>query len=431
MTNMPPLSDRPCLPLRAGFFLQVQHSVPYAIFRGDALFGETPRASLENYVAHLVAEGRGCGMLKAKLMVTGACNQRCYYCCVASDWDKKGLSLDEVYLILERFAKAGIISLQLHGGDVSVRRDLPAILKRAAKLGMFVDFFTNGSGPVWRSGDIYETILSLPVPPSVTVTFLAGEPNLHDQLAGAKGAFRQAVETILRLKRAGAYVRLSISLTNRSYDQLRAVAALAEALQCRLSVITEVYSSVAGVVDTSSLSTSLDQLLAARRQLLGEASIELEHRSCSAGVVSLTVDHFGNVVGCERNTTNTFGSLLEQDLRTIVESDRYRQYMTQFYRRPAACAKCPAELSRFCDWCPAIPFNFGLEQESWLDFHCAGAMQRRLFWSGRSDPVPGSRAAAQNALQASSSPLQMVARGRSPLVALQAAPPVVHEGPGR
>lgn len=263
---------------------------------------------------------------------------------------------------------------------------------------MFTDFFTNGSGRAWKQDKTYEAIESLEVPPSVSVTLLAGNAQLHDELAGSRGAFKQALRTIQRLQDVGAYVRLAISLTGRSWDQLAPVSRLAQILGCQVSVITEVYSSVNGAIDTSGFVPSLDQISDARDMLLGNEIVELEQRSCSAGLASVTIDHKGEVVGCERNLTRSFGSLLAKDLTEIVLSEDYQSYMRRFYRRPEACDSCPHELRRFCDWCPAVPFNFGLAQEDWVDFHCVGAMKRRLFWSGRDDVVPGSRPAAQKAL---------------------------------
>ncbi len=72
--------------LRDGFSLHI--GTGYAVYRGENLFGETPAASLEAYFRYTARSNQGCGIVKAKLLVTGACNQRCYYCSVAADWSK-------------------------------------------------------------------------------------------------------------------------------------------------------------------------------------------------------------------------------------------------------------------------------------------------------------------------------------------------------
>jgi radical SAM protein with 4Fe4S-binding SPASM domain len=151
-----------------------------------------------------------------------------------------------------------------------------------------------------------------------------------------------------------------------------------------------------GTINTGTLAATPKDIELARYDVLGDLEVELVKQSCTAGMTSVTVDHEGFVVGCEQNTRSRFGSLLNSSLREICQSSEYRQYMEGFYRRPTSCDICPDELSRFCNWCPATPLNFGIAKEGWQEFHCGAAMRSRLFWTGRRSPVDGSRPAAQN-----------------------------------
>jgi hypothetical protein len=258
---------------------------------------------------------------------------------------------------------------------------------------------------------VFTVIGRMTVRPRVIISLLAGEERRHDQLARSPGAFRQALTTVLLLRELGCRVALSISLTRETIDQLGKAADLADQLGCALSIISEVYSSVGGVIDTLPLTVTPEELLRARRSILGDRKVELSQKTCSQGVLAVTIDHEGFVVGCERNTTRRFGSLLHETLQEIVARPDYARYMRDFYRRPAACAGCPEELSRYCNWCPAIPFNFDIGPEHWLDFHCTMAMRRRLFWTGRGDPVPGARSVTRQALAGRGVPAE-VTRGK-------------------
>jgi len=386
------------LELGSGFAVRVTERGPSGIYRNHELFGRDESDSFERYCDVLRGQDDACGFYKAKLLVTGKCNQRCYYCYAAADWRKPGLSTAELVAVLDRLKQARIVHVQFHGGDVAVRRDLPALIEHCDRIGLTVDFFTNASGPVFEDDELYRVIENCRCPPVVTVSLLSGVPADHDRLAGSAGAFRRALESIVRLQEVRCPVRLSLSLTTESQNGLRAARVLADQLDCELSIIAEVYSSIGGTSDTNHFELAPHELISARSALLGDERVELHQRSCTAGVTTITLDHEAFLVGCDRNTTQRFGSVLEQPLRELVRAPAYVDYMQRTYRRPAPCAACPDELRRFCNWCPAIPLNDGVEQQAWVDVHCRQAMRRRLFWTGASNPIAGSRQAAQDAL---------------------------------
>lgn len=398
-------------PLADGFSVAVGANGPVAIYRDGQVFGSKnseltgyglsrTAASFQAYTNYSRSIGTGFGIIKAKVLVTGACNQRCYYCAAAANWQIRGLSTSEIFCILAKLAEAGVVLLQLQGGEVSVRNDLVSILQSAEQNRMYVEFFTNGSGPVWRRPSTFDAIAALKLQPGVVVSLLAGEESLHDRLAGLRGAFRMALKTARRLKETGCCVRLSISLSKETISQLSKAAQIADSLNVPLSIITELYPSIGGIINTGALAATPKDIELARHDVFGDVEVQLAKQSCTAGITSVTVDHEGFVVGCEQNTRARFGSLLSSSLREICQSPEYQQYMEGFYRRPPSCDICPDELSRFCNWCPATALNIGIAQDGWLDFHCGVAMRRRLFWTGRRSPVEGSRPAAQNAFSA-------------------------------
>jgi len=288
--------------------------------------------------------------------------------------------------------------VQLHGGDLSVRRDLADLLAALDRLDLFAEFFTNGTGGAWKREETFAAVGRMRYRPVVAVSLLGGTAARHDRLTGLPGAFKQALATAHRLRGLGCPVTLAVTLTAGAAGEVGKLRTLAAALGAALSVNAEVFSATGGAIDTLPFEATPAEILSARRELFGDAEVDRVEKTCASGVLSLTVDHDGYVVGCERNTTRRFGSLLETPLRPILESAEYREYTEAFYRRPAACDACPAELRRHCNWCPATPFNYGIPQAGWVDWHCATAMRRRLFWAGRADPVPGSRPAAVGAL---------------------------------
>jgi len=404
------MNDWKGFPLEDDHWFVTSTSGVMGIVKDGEFVGGDPVRSFEIYRHKACSHGQ----FKAKLLVTGACNQRCYFCSAAADWDKAGLPLSDVLRVIDELAANGFFMLQLHGGDVSVRRDLPEILEHAAKRNIFCEFFTNGSGPVWKKNETFERIAKLPVPPLVHVSLLASDAETHDALAKYPGAFASALETTRRLKALGSSVGFAVAVTTESSSHLGRLAELARRMDCSMSANTDTFSEPGGLIDTAAYAPTPQQIMRARTDMLGDAQIELKQGNCTAGENSITIDHGGRVVGCERNTKASFGSILEEGLDAILGSERYTQYMQKFYRRPEVCKSCPKELANYCNWCPAIPFNYGIAQDRWVDEHCVSAMRKRLFWTGKADPVAGSRESAKRAFDVSPAPVKGV---RLPIMA--------------
>jgi|GEM_PF-3371471 len=78
------------------------------------------------------------------LYVTRKCNLSCEYC-FFKDSSKKDLALDEICRVLDRMRSFGIGFLAFHGGEPTIRKDFPEIVKHAHKLGFFTYLNTNGT----------------------------------------------------------------------------------------------------------------------------------------------------------------------------------------------------------------------------------------------------------------------------------------------
>lgn len=369
-----------------GFLLAIARDGPVAVCRDNHILGQDVcdrpllLAGLEAYSQHLRDVGRP-GVVKAKFLVTGLCNQRCYYCSASSNWYTPGLPTGSVEGILSQLRNSGVILLQWHGGEASVRADFPDLLRLGDSLGFYVDFFTNGSSLVWRRPQVFDVLRTLNAPPLVIVSLLSPTEADHDRLAHRRGAFHRALDTVKRLRDVGCPVRLEIALTKETVGQLGRARSLAEELNVCLAINTELFN---GGVEVSSYAVTTRDILRARRDVLGDEEVRLGNYECAAGRMCITVSHDGDVVACERNMAVSFGSLLEASLADIVASEGYQSYMRNTYARPASCSSCPRDLYQYCYWCPAEPLNLGLPVSEWQKYHCQVAARRRLFWTGRS-----------------------------------------------
>jgi len=169
--------------------------------------------------------------LKLTLCLTFRCHHRCTSCGI---WRRdKGSEMTAAALDKLFSSVPDLRWLDLTGGEVVVRRDLPAIIasihRRLPRLALL--HFPTGA---WLPDAVIDAATAMQVPggPRVVVTVsIDGPPHLHDQLRGVSGAWDRALETLVRLRRAGidAYPGMTLQAANvHAVDDT--VTALASAL---------------------------------------------------------------------------------------------------------------------------------------------------------------------------------------------------------
>ena len=367
--------------LSSGYEVWANRYEYLGIYKSDKLCGGGIHASHMQYINEMSASGLS-GIIKAKYLVTSLCNQSCYYCYNGKENSATELNADDAKKIIYKLRDEGIVLLQFHGGEPSVRKDFPELLKTADRNGMLVWFFTNGSVPVWNKDGIYECISSMKTSPHITVSVLSAKEEEHDCLSGHRGAYKQLISTVERLRGLKCNVTLSTSLNQKTYGGLKEVEGLAKALDCKVQIITEVFSCVGNSEKNSNLHLNDEQINYARESILKSKKILLNEDECATGKGSITIDESGNLIGCERSRKLVYGNVLKDRLTDIINSIKFQNDIRTFFSKPKECKECDKNLKIFCKWCASIPANHGIEQNKWREYHCDMARKRRLFWFG-------------------------------------------------
>ncbi|MES2858520.1 MAG: GTP 3',8-cyclase MoaA [Pseudomonadota bacterium] len=138
-----------------------------------------------------------------RLSVIEACNFRCPYCMPADRIaDDHGLdaasrmSFDEIETLVRGFARLGVSKLRLTGGEPLLRKALPELIARLAKIGGIEDIAltTNGSllerhARALRASGLTRITVSLDTLDATTFSALSGgRGRLEDVLAGIDAA---------------------------------------------------------------------------------------------------------------------------------------------------------------------------------------------------------------------------------------------------
>ncbi|MDE2489472.1 MAG: radical SAM protein, partial [Elusimicrobia bacterium] len=148
-----------------------------------------------------------------ELFLNYACQAKCAFCYnppITEELLRRDLSFAQAAASLYAAAKGGARRLNLHGGEVTLRDDLPKILRLARKLGFeSITLVTNGV----RLGDgrYARSLVSAGVT-HVRMSVHAPDAETHDRIVQVPGAFDRLSRGISHLKKLGVPVGLNFVL---------------------------------------------------------------------------------------------------------------------------------------------------------------------------------------------------------------------------
>ncbi|MDE2142447.1 MAG: radical SAM protein [Elusimicrobia bacterium] len=158
-----------------------------------------------------------------ELFLNYACQAKCAFCYnppITDELLRRELSFAQAAEALYAAARGGAKKLNLHGGEVTLRDDLPKILRLARKVGFTeITLVTNGV----RLGDErYARSLIAAGVTHVRMSLHAGEAVLHDRIVVVPGAFERLTRGIAHLKKLGVPVGLNFVIVRANAKALPA-----------------------------------------------------------------------------------------------------------------------------------------------------------------------------------------------------------------
>ncbi|BDU17261.1 GTP 3',8-cyclase MoaA [Lysobacter auxotrophicus] len=150
---------------------------------------------------------RGRPLRDLRLSVIEACNFRCPYCMpadrVPDDYgfdSATRLSFDEIETLVRGFAQLGVHKLRLTGGEPLLRKNLPVLIQRLARIPGLDDIAltTNGSLLAGQARALREAGLG-----RITVSLDAMDPVRYREMTGGRGEIADALAGIEAAGAAG------------------------------------------------------------------------------------------------------------------------------------------------------------------------------------------------------------------------------------
>ena len=296
--------------------------------------------------------------------ITLACCFSCKYCgSKAGRARENELTTEECFSVADQLADIGCRRVSMIGGEVFMRPDWDAIIKRLTSRGVRVAVITNGF--LFKEEHI-KRLKDADVE-SVAVSF-DGPERVHDKYR-MEGSFIRALNAIDTLSAAGVPVSVITTLNAENAPlleemfevlskrpivawQLQACSPMGNAAQGGIDHRFDVKSVIdfverhmfevdfpLGIADNIGYYTENEARLRGRRE--GGAGFN----GCRAGLTSIGIDSVGNVRGCESMYDERFieGNLRERSLKDIWEDPEAFGYNRKFTKAllTGDCASCP------------------------------------------------------------------------------------------
>lgn len=307
------------------------------------------------------------------LELTQRCNNACQYCYTA--WNAPALgyrqrssgelptaACKKIISRLQDEAAPQVIGIS--GGEPLLREDLPELLAFIRKRGITPYLITNGTlltAEIARAIKDYKS--------ACEITLLSFRPEIHDALAGRRGARDAAIQGMANLAVAGAQPVMVFVATRLNYMDLYRTAELGITLGAaaisynRLNLGAYNYPMADRLLPTPSMiRENLDMLEALAEKYGVPVTIGVVIEPCvvdtrpyqhlqfgfcpQAGEGSyFTIDPQGNVRICNHSPT-ILGNLLHDSFTEIYYNHPYVHQFRQTW--PVECQDCDPELKELC-----------------------------------------------------------------------------------
>lgn len=325
---------------------------------------------------------------KLSLELTSRCNHKCLHCYGDFTPTRSAyIALPRLKDILSQLVAAGTKVLTITGGEPFLYPDILPLLEWVYPQMEAVGLISNAT----RIPEAACALMADHADKTVFQTSINGRPAYHDFFTGSPGAYERTIKAIRRMVRDGVRLRLSMNVNSDNFDDIQAVADLAD----ELGVFT-MSVSIAHNIGREKTRRSDDAFYSGRNRdnnvdminrvaaevstikqrhpglfkksldfkgvmSIGQSSPSAESDpnekpyTCGAGMRSIHVTAEGDVNLCAIAASCGFprlGSLMDQTLEEVMTSPMARKVATMSAPVPAVCdTQC--EHFAFCGGCLA------------------------------------------------------------------------------
>jgi MoaA/NifB/PqqE/SkfB family radical SAM enzyme len=279
--------------------------------------------------ALMVREPSALGFARASYELNLGCNYDCEHCYLGLK-QFKGLAWPDRERLLRAFRDAGVVYLQLTGGEPLIDKHFPDVYRLAYELGMMLHVSTNGSR---LHHPAILDLLTAYRPYRVTVSVYGATEASYDGLTRRSGSFRKFQRGLAAAVEAGIPLRLNLVLTNTNAHEEAGMVALAD----RFGLLHMTYSNISPTIYGGGevLPAQSVEHLRARKPFTG----------CNAGHTFFHTDPHGRASICKVGR-DPYVSLLDEGVEGLA---RLGAIADSLLLRTGGCSGC--QLSGTCGTC--------------------------------------------------------------------------------
>ncbi|MFJ5265908.1 radical SAM protein [Streptomyces sp. NPDC088387] len=231
----------------------------------------------------LVRQPSTWGYGKASWEINLGCNYKCKQCYLGLKMNA-GMPWEDKRHCLDIMADAGVLFLQVTGGEPTIDKDFLKAYRYAWDLGMMITVSTNGS-LLWKE-NILRTFREYP-PYRVTVSMYGAKKAGYDELTQREGAWDMFVQGMNAARHARLPLRMSIVVTDDNGNEEQAMQDLCKSWDVEYEVFTNMTPTIYGGGEV--LTAQSKEHLRLRKTFTG----------CNAGHTFFHMDPHGLVSICK------------------------------------------------------------------------------------------------------------------------------------
>ena len=302
--------------------------------------------------------------------VTLRCNARCVHCYSESGpgvCHPEELTTGEAFVVIDQLAEAGLLTLAFSGGEPLLRRDIFALIERAAAADLSVNIATNGA---LINDPLAKKLMDSGVR-SMTVSLDGATAEMHERFRQLPGLFLRTIRAIETLAKNDLRVVVSFTPTRLNHDHGPEVARLAYELGASAVNMSEYVPAGRGTLDLCLPPNTLRQVVAQwidlRREYAGRMQViwhdcrvallvppeeRDRYSGCGAGKLTARIRVDGTLTPCVF-LANPAGNLRTTSFREIWESSPLlKSIRDRDSIQSGNCGSC--EHKHICGGCRAV-----------------------------------------------------------------------------
>ncbi len=311
--------------------------------------------------------------ISGSIEITHCCNLRCKHCYLGP----QGIvhqNADHVLdttawkKIMDDITEAGCLQLLITGGDPLIRKDFVDIYQHAAKNGLLIRLYTNGT---LISDKIIDVLQAFP-PIEVEITLYGATAETYENVTGITGSYKKCIQGIEKLLAANLPLKLKTMVMTLNQHEFFAMEQLAKDFGVKFRHDCVISPFMDGDKTPLQYRIKPEEVIAIdfaheennaewveQNAKYGGVVVDSDKLyNCGAGKIGFHIDPFGNLMPCMSTAAYKY-NLLQGSFADGWNNFFPKDFLAKSAPQDFVCSKCDKHF--LCGACPAA---FDIENKS-------------------------------------------------------------------